>query len=388
LAWSEGCYLKGEHAFAFQGEIVKGRLIKSLLGIVVAGGAFYCVVLRQADPSNRSGEITESPSTKKVVFSSQQKNASPPSVSSISPAGAESPRCRQLLSKVEKMKFALPEHGMRPDGTIAVAAGQPSPLRDLMLGLTNGSCEYFPDEHPMRNAQDRVRQACQLRGVPRGDISYPLSMTPQCYAALEEFRAEANDYLTRGIPLDQISDSDVLSTKAEIYISRNAHFDPGYYAAVNERILELDPNNITAGKNAMRGRYLDWLSGGEGTPDPDKEEHLEKTLSAWEANHPGDTIVQEIKMDRARMKGDLDSMRKLAMETQESGASPDEGTYYLAWAAYLGNDKATAKQYLSVLVQKDPTNTRAQHALTELTAPVPAEPVHVFSDLVTTMPGN
>jgi hypothetical protein len=364
-------------------------LIKSLLGLGIAALLFYAVGKNSPEVSSQSSEnsprLSQSQNGKQSSSTQSVARGFRDSRSFFAPSAAESPRCRQVLTKIGKRKFSLPQHGIQPDGLIQIAAGQPSTLRDMMQDLTQGGCEPFSEDHPLKAVQDRVKAACGISGAPMGDSSYAMRLSTQCYVALEEYRAETSDYLTRGIPLNQIADVDLLSTRAETYIARTQGFDPGYYAALNERILELDPNNATAGKNALRGRYLDWLDT-QSAPDTDKDEHLDKTLSVWETNHPGDTIVQEIKMDRARMKGDLDTMRKIAMETEESGVTPDEGTYYLAWAAYLGNDKASAKQYLSAIVGKDPSNQRAVHALAELSAPTPSDDAHIFSDLITSMP--
>lgn len=181
-----------------------------------------------------------------------------------------------------------------------------------------------------------------------------------CYDRYMQYRHNALRELTRNVRLSDITDAELLGHmfRAESLADINVLGDDTLYAPsrgepgradeILRRLLEVDPNNLDANRQALDAARRDYLADFRYSQhDPERIERsraaLEEAMRRVESLQYGDNYAiaarLEVSRAEAREPASLERAAQDAIQREPSSWVP---VYYLAWARFDQGDRAGA----------------------------------------------
>jgi hypothetical protein len=251
--------------------------------------------------------------------------------------------CRTLWTEsvmLDLTRFAAHAEEPPTDGEIAITLSDPEGARAAVASiLQRDPCVLGPATPVVASlwqATADTQRACRAAGE-----------LPRCLDALWRMRLAATRYLSRGIPLGQISDVGLLTARLFDAALTVPSASPGEVAAIAERIAELDPHHVGALRAATQFRFLEAI---RRPADSGVASRLAATLTAARAleraQDDRSELVTEVRLDLARRHHDWNEVRRLAERARLRFPGSGLGDYHLAWLAYLLGRPAGAEAYL------------------------------------------
>ncbi|NBX92673.1 MAG: hypothetical protein EB078_05085 [Proteobacteria bacterium] len=181
--------------------------------------------------------------------------------------------------------------------------------------------------------------------------------------AIVKLRFEAIDYLTSEQSLERIEDVSILGAKilAQV-IGDNSKRDFDKLIATSRRILDLEPDNVTAAEYWVQGAYLKLIS----TSDTEAINQFEVASREISERFPNSPLAFESLMAVARERKDFGMIRKLVDEKKEVGLDSNVLSYHLAWVSFLEGRDEESKSHLNEILQQNPEDVRAKMSMESL----------------------
>lgn len=217
---------------------------------------------------------------------------------------------------------------------------------DIRIKTGSEKCETVPAQ--LKNLHDFFNTHCKDK-----------ASSSQCLLGLYFYRAALTDFLTKEVPIRQISDPKVLIDK----MIANREINPGLSLEAAQRLSEMEPRLYEAKKAEVLGRLFIATREAQDKKNTNWGELDEAIKKARELETSDPELIEaELYSEMLRSNGSDEALER-ARELSDSNPQEWRGPYYAAWALFKEGRGQEALDYLSEAQRRDSQNSRIREAI-------------------------